>query len=87
LNRATCDHCQQSIIWKGARGKRICDTDCPYCGRKMKAGIKARPTKGKRFGYCGVCGHKRLESRYCPWHSKEAIEAVERAKAREGVTA
>lgn len=84
MRNVQCEHCQAVVSFTGARGRRVCDTDCPRCGRRLKAGIKARPTKGKRFGQCMVCGQKRLEGRTCAWHSLAAIAAAQAAKEREG---
>lgn len=79
-----CEHCKREMRWSGGRGKRPSDTPCPFCGEKLATRPHPRPSLGKRYGNCPVCGLRRLENRPCWWHSKEAIAAAIAAKQREG---
>lgn len=84
MKTVQCPHCKHLVNWNADRGRRLCDTPCPFCAQPLAKRVVATPTKGKRFGACVVCGRKRLEGDPCWYHSKEAVAAALTRSSTEG---
>jgi hypothetical protein len=68
VSRAVCEKCGAEIYWKATRGTRLADLEHAGCGGALRGKTAGQPsrTRGQKYGRCGVCEGRRLESRLRP---------------------